>query len=162
MNFFSFFLISVFKFLFLNFFFLKICGRGRRFLLKRLIGTRLILSFTTHHPPPTHKKTTNLNFTGFFFKRSDWLNFFDRLLGIFADRILEAHCAPRFEICTICHKYNFYNCFVLIFTVVVVVLFVTDIFFITVYCCCILFGLFIVVVFVYCCVCCCTFCFVAC
>ena len=22
-----------------------------------------------------------------------WLNFFDRLLGIFADRILEAHCA---------------------------------------------------------------------
>ena len=81
-------------------------------MLKRLIGTRLILFFTTHHPPPPppphHKKTQNLNFTGFFFKRSDWFNFVDRLLGIFADRILEAYLRARFEICTIFYNNNFY------------------------------------------------------
>ena len=102
-------------------------------MLKRLIGTRLILFFTTHHPPPPpthHKKTQNLNFTVFFFKRSDWFNFVDRLLGIFADRILEAHCGARFKICTIFHnKHDCYNCFVLIFTVVVVVLFFTVFFY---------------------------------
>jgi hypothetical protein len=70
---------------------------------------RYTADFIFHHPPTTtttttHKKTQNLNFTGFFLKRSDWLNFFDRLLGIFADRILEAHCArgSKYARCVYC------------------------------------------------------------
>ena len=45
---------------------------------------------TTHHPPPP-QKNTKFEFYWFFFKRSDWFNFVDRLLGIFADQILEAY-----------------------------------------------------------------------